>query len=473
LCALNPQIFSAYKSPPSPVLIIAKPFRFFSVLIMAALTSDDKSLFLNLTLDSISLSESLGQEADSTYGYVRPSSNLPKAPAKPVSSIGEMLWTNGGTYSDVQISLSKCQQLLKDTAIPETLQLHSIVLYQSGYFKRLLATPTTMQNLTLAPHKTKENIFHLYTAIKLMYTKSWELELNSDNAKGILAACTELEYDEGIHAVNEWIMFNGNKSQESPRSTLGSPRVSQEIDSVDSGVSDIGSAKSSPSIRAVSVTKPRPHVHHVKQPSAPLVPMNPQELYRQLTSPLSHPESRLSLMQQHISTFERISHQNMHHCLQRHFDTCFPFDANLYCATMDSILTLRQQNQLSSSDAAKSIIRLLGVMRNDQTHEAQSHTPILHIMQSQEPVQICSHPPVVPVAMDVILIEIMTNMDANDRLEIASYLAGLSVRRNIQHLRQIKGDETINWEEVERERTEKNTAWIVSDELHHYISQIA
>lgn len=440
---------------------------------MATLASDDKSLFLNLTLDSISLSESLGQEADTTYGYIRPSSNLPKAPVKPVNSIGEMLWTNGRTYSDVQISLSRCQQLLKGTAVPETLQLHSIVLYQSGYFRRLLAPPCSMQNLALAPYKTKENIFHLYTAIKLMYTKRWELELNSENAKGILAACTELEYDEGIHSVNEWIMFNNNRSQQqSPRPTLGSPRVSQETESVDSGVSDIGSAKSSPSIRAVSVTKPHHPVHHVKQPSAPLVPMNPQELYRQLTSPHSQPENRLSLMQQHITTFERISHQNMHHCLQRHFDTCFPFDANLYCATMDSILTLRQQQQLSSSEAAKSIIRLLSVMRNDQTHEAQSHTPILQIMQSHEPVQIYNQPPVVPVAMDVILIEIMTNMDAHDRHEIASYLAGLSVKRNIQHLRQIKGDESINWEEVERERSEKNTAWIVSDDLHQYIAQI-
>ncbi|GAB5591528.1 hypothetical protein Unana1_06428 [Umbelopsis nana] len=438
---------------------------------MAALTSEEQTNYLNLSIGDISLSSFMDEPVDTTYGYVHQSTNLPKPPTNAMNNIGEMLWTHGRTYSDVQISLRKSQELLRDTAIPETLQLHAIVLYQSVYFKKLLASSSSMNNLILGPRKTKEDLVHLYTAIKLMYTKNWQQELTTDNAQGVLSACTELEYDEGTRCVNEWLSFNGNKHLNSPQTPQESPRKSNEIASLDSGVSDVGSAKSSPSIRAVSVPPKVPQ--HGKQPSSsPLVPMNPQELYRQLTTPHSPAETKISIMQQHIGTFERISHMNMHHCLQRHFDTCFPFDANLYCATMDSILTLKQQQQISSSEAAKCVIRLLGVMRNDQTHETQSHAPILTAMQSQEPVHIHVQPPVVPVAMDVILIEIMTHMDQVDRVEVASYLAGESVKRNIRHLRQIRGDEGLNWEEIERERTERNTAWIVTTDLHNYISQV-
>jgi hypothetical protein len=436
---------------------------------MAALTSDEQTNYLSLSIGDMSLTGFLDEPVDTTYGYVHQSTSLPKPPMNTTNSIGEMLWTYGKSYSDVQISLRKSQELLKNTTIPETLQLHSLVLYQSCYFKKLLATPSTMKDLILGPRKTKEDLVHLYTAIKLMYTKDWQQEISIDNAQGILSACVELEYNEGVRSVNEWISFHETKSQNCPQAPQECPRKSHESASLDSGVSDVGSAKSSPSIRAVSVPRAPQLTRHS---SAPLVPMNPQELYRQLTTPSSPAETKISLMQHHIGTFERVSHQNMHHCLQRHFDTCFPFDANLYCATMDSILTLRQQQQLSSSEAAKSVIRLLGVMRNDQTHESQSHAPILAAMQTQEPIHIAAHLPVVPVAMDVILIEIMSHMDHADRAEVASYLAGESAKRNIRHLRQIKGDEGINWEEIERERSEKNMAWVITDELHHYISQI-
>lgn len=430
---------------------------------MAALTSGDQTSFLSLAIGDISLSGFLDEPVDNTYGYVHQSSNLPKPPTNLTNSIGEMLWIHGRTYSDVQISLRKSQELLKNTTIPESLQLHSMVLYQSNYFKKLLATPSSMKNLVLGPCKTKDDLVHLYTAIKLMYTKGWQQELNMDNAQGVLSACLELEYEEGIRSVNEWLSFASRKPLQVPCEKL------HENASMDSGVSDISSAKSSPSLRTISVPIPP---QHARKSSAPLVPMNPQELYRQLTSATAPADTKIATMQHHINTFERVSHNNLHQCLQRHFDTCFPFDANLYCATMDSILTLRQQQHLSSSEAAKSVIRLMGVMRNDQAHEAQSHSPIVEAMQSQTPIHIVVHPPVVPVAMDVILIEIMSHLEPNDRIEVASFLSGQSVKRNIKHLRQIKGDEGIDWEEIERERSEKNTAWVITDELHHYISQI-
>ncbi|KAH8556335.1 hypothetical protein BGW37DRAFT_472124 [Umbelopsis sp. PMI_123] len=433
---------------------------------MTALSSEDQTNFLQLSIGDISLSGIMDEPVDNTYGYVHQSSSLPKPPVNPTNSIGEMLWTYGQSYSDIQISLRKSQELLKDTVIPESLQLHSIVLYQSNYFKKLLATPSSMKNLVLGPRKTKEDLVYLYVAIKLMYTKAWQQELNMENAQGVLSACLELEYDEGIRSVNEWLSFTARKSLQVPKE-MG--EKGHENASMDSGVSDVSSAKSSPRIRAVSVPIPP---QHGRKSSAPLVPMNPQELYRQLTSATTPAETKISTMQHHISTFERISHSNLHHCLQRHFDTCFPFDANLYCATMDSILTLQQQQHLSSSEAAKSVIRLMGVMRNDQAHEAQSHSPIVEAMQTGGPIHIVVEPPVVPVAMDVILIEIMSHLEQSDRIEVASFLAGQSVKRNIKHLRQIKGDEEVNWDEIERERSDTNTAWVVTNELNHYISEI-
>src|ERR1700709_720546 len=156
---------------------------------MAALTSDENTLFLNFSIGDISLSDCLVEQVDTAYGYVHQSSSLPKAPTAGLNSVGEMLWTYGRSYSDVQISLQKSQKLLRDTAVPETLQLHSLVLYQSEYFKRLLATPSNTKNLILGPRKTKENMVHMYTAIHLMYTKDWQKELNDDNAQGILSAC--------------------------------------------------------------------------------------------------------------------------------------------------------------------------------------------------------------------------------------------------------------------------------------------
>ncbi|CAG8756749.1 17281_t:CDS:1 [Gigaspora margarita] len=137
-------------------------------------------------------------------------------------SIGELLWDNGKMYSDVKLSFEDREGLAVRAGIPSELRLHSLVLFQSQFFKEQLtqtsSTVSTLPKSNLKREKqiivklpyrvNEEDMVNFYCTLKLMYTKKWDTELANNLAKGVgcLSVCWEIGFHEGIEACWKWLV---------------------------------------------------------------------------------------------------------------------------------------------------------------------------------------------------------------------------------------------------------------------------
>ncbi|CAG8514005.1 3306_t:CDS:1 [Paraglomus brasilianum] len=137
-------------------------------------------------------------------------------------SVGQLLWENGESYSDVRLSFEDKGILAMEAGIPTELRLHSIVLFQSQFFKEQLSHTSTnvpsspasnvireKQIIVRLPARVaEEDMVNFYCTLKLMYTKAWNSELANNLAKGVgcLSVCCEIGFHEGIAECWAWLV---------------------------------------------------------------------------------------------------------------------------------------------------------------------------------------------------------------------------------------------------------------------------
>ncbi|CAB4405314.1 unnamed protein product [Rhizophagus irregularis] len=156
----------------------------------------------------------------------KPSPSRNKRP-KYYQSVGELLWQNGQMYSDVRLTFEDRGILASSAGIPSELRLHSLVLYQSQFFKDQLsvisaAVPTSPNSniikekqiiVRLPSHVIEEDMINFHCTLKLMYTKNWDNELANNLTKGVgcLSVCCEIGFYEGIEACWKWLVKKCNR----------------------------------------------------------------------------------------------------------------------------------------------------------------------------------------------------------------------------------------------------------------------
>ncbi|CAJ0755106.1 12055_t:CDS:2 [Entrophospora sp. SA101] len=147
--------------------------------------------------------------------------------SKDYPNVGELLWDQGRIYSDVKLTFEDNGVLAKKAGIPIELRLHSIVLFQSQFFKDQLSKNSSLSTLIsrekqiivkLPSRVTEEDMVNFYCTLKLMYTKRWDHELSDNLSKGVgcLSVCFEIGYSEGIEICWKWIIrkCNHDKNKE-------------------------------------------------------------------------------------------------------------------------------------------------------------------------------------------------------------------------------------------------------------------
>ncbi|CAG8444950.1 5275_t:CDS:2 [Cetraspora pellucida] len=140
-------------------------------------------------------------------------------------SVGELFWNDGKMYSDVRLTFENREILAKCTGIPSELRLHSIVLFQSQFFKEQLSRSSSIPKNNMMNEKqiivrlpayiSEEDIINFYCTLKLMYTKNWDSELADNLAKGVgcLSVCCEIGFHEGIEACWKWLVRKCNRDK--------------------------------------------------------------------------------------------------------------------------------------------------------------------------------------------------------------------------------------------------------------------
>ncbi|RIA97245.1 hypothetical protein C1645_752858 [Glomus cerebriforme] len=146
---------------------------------------------------------------------------------KHYQSVGELLWQGGRMYSDVKLTFEDRGVLATRAGIPSELRLHSLVLFQSQFFKEQLSVTSTAvptspgsninkekQIIVRLPSRvTEEDMINFYCTLKLMYTKNWDIELANNLTKGVgcLSVCCEIGFHEGIEACWKWLVRKCNR----------------------------------------------------------------------------------------------------------------------------------------------------------------------------------------------------------------------------------------------------------------------
>ncbi|CAI2178812.1 3061_t:CDS:2 [Funneliformis geosporum] len=144
-------------------------------------------------------------------------------------SVGELFWKEGQMYSDVRLSFEDRGILAARAGIPTELRLHSLVLFQSQFFKEQLSVTSAAipsspasniikekQIIVRLPSRiTEEDIINFYTTLKLMYTKNWDVELANNLTKGVgcLSVCCEIGFHEGIETCWKWLVSKCNRDK--------------------------------------------------------------------------------------------------------------------------------------------------------------------------------------------------------------------------------------------------------------------
>ncbi|CAG8665837.1 746_t:CDS:1, partial [Acaulospora morrowiae] len=144
-------------------------------------------------------------------------------------NVGELLFDNGQIYSDVRLSFEDHGVLATRAGIPSELRLHSIVLFQSQFFKDQLSQTSAVASssstsnvlrekqiiVKLPTRVNEEDLVSFHCTLRLMYTKNWDHELADNLAKGVgcLSVCYEIGFHEGIEACWKWLVRKCNRDR--------------------------------------------------------------------------------------------------------------------------------------------------------------------------------------------------------------------------------------------------------------------
>ncbi|CAG8496541.1 12043_t:CDS:2 [Funneliformis mosseae] len=194
-------------------------------------------------------------------------------------SVGELLWKEGQMYSDVRLSFEDRGTLAARAGIPTELRLHSLVLFQSQFFKEQLsvtsaAVPSSPSSniikekqiiVRLPSRITEEDIINFYSTLKLMYTKNWDVELANNLTKGVgcLSVCCEIGFHEGIEACWKWLVnkCNRDKNKEMMRRLIEAyPNLHEQFSEPDEKINP--NVFASIPYQSSSKSKRNSHVHH-------------------------------------------------------------------------------------------------------------------------------------------------------------------------------------------------------------------
>ncbi|KAL1919491.1 uncharacterized protein VTP21DRAFT_2184 [Calcarisporiella thermophila] len=132
-------------------------------------------------------------------------------------NVGELLWEAGLPYSDVRLTFDDGGRMAELSGLPAQLRLHSLILCQSEFFRRQLLEIGTSRPHPIRPKHivvrvpetvTREDMIYFHTALKLIYTKTWDAELQDDlsTGVGVLSVCYEIGFAEGVEEIWRWLM---------------------------------------------------------------------------------------------------------------------------------------------------------------------------------------------------------------------------------------------------------------------------
>ncbi|CAG8600319.1 16842_t:CDS:1 [Dentiscutata erythropus] len=177
-------------------------------------------------------------------------------------SVGELLWDNGKMFSDVKLSFEDREGLAARAGIPSELRLHSLILFQSQFFKEQLSQTSSnvsslpksnmrkeKQIIVKLPYRVnEEDMVNFYCTLKLMYTKKWDIELANNLAKGVgcLSVCWEIGFHEGIEACWKWLVrkCSRDRNKEMMKKLIDAyprlhERFTHQVDNVNSSLAEL------------------------------------------------------------------------------------------------------------------------------------------------------------------------------------------------------------------------------------------
>ncbi|CAG8573978.1 1642_t:CDS:2 [Funneliformis caledonium] len=427
-------------------------------------------------------------------------------------SVGELLWEEGQMYSDVRLSFEDRGTLAARAGIPTELRLHSLVLFQSQFFKEQLsvtsaAVPSSPSSniikekqiiVRLPSRITEEDIINFYSTLKLMYTKNWDVELANNLTKGVgcLSVCCEIGFHEGIEACWKWLVnkCNRDKNKEMMRRLIEAyPNLHEQFSEPDEKINP--NVFASIPYQSSSKSKRNSHVHHRSSrrsnksrrrtnssgngnlsnrqsvpPKIKLYRGDASMLNDSSTSPCVPFEKSYAISSKRACSKMQIE--------SRQDSKCFPFLEH-FVSIFDSINQLGRAKRISSPEALDYTLRMLNVIKIEHAHFHTLHMPSQNkqlkpsksskSLKSLNRSRPTSPSPSSPSAMsasnsnntppivlheslDEPLSQILKNILApKEQKHLCDFLWAPSNISNLMHLREIRSDDEDNMEEDEFE----------------------
>ncbi|CAG8492164.1 21897_t:CDS:2 [Dentiscutata erythropus] len=344
----------------------------------------------------------------SPYFYNKQNINIDNYP-----NVGELLWNEGKTFSDVRLTFEDKGVLANCAGIPSELRLHSVVLFQSQFFKEQLSQSPSMLKrniinekqiiVRLPTHVNEEDIINFYCTLKLIYTKKWDLELANNLSKGVgcLSVCCEIGFQEGIEACWKWLVRKCNRDRNFEMMKLlidAYPNLHEkfthQVEPVSKPFFNYSNLSRNPRSKRRSRRNNRPkHLYRKNSHDTSTSPTsatfsNPLVLSH-TSHPfpvLSHPPTQfdnLRILNTWISKFESYSISSKRSCAKFPFEArddnrCFPF-IKRFSSVFDSINQLGRSKCITSSQCLDFALRMLNVIKIEHSHFHKLHIQPLNL----------------------------------------------------------------------------------------------
>ncbi|CAG8736043.1 11020_t:CDS:2, partial [Racocetra fulgida] len=426
-------------------------------------------------------------------------------------SVGELLWDNGKMFSDVRLSFEDREGLAIRAGIPSELRLHSIVLFQSQFFKEQLSQTSSnisslpksnmrkeKQIIVKLPYRVnEEDMVNFYCTLKLMYTKKWDSELANNLAKGVgcLSVCWEIGFHEGIEACWKWLVrkCSRDRNKEMMKKLIDAyPRLHEkfthQVDLVNNSLTELFSDTSlqrAPSLTKSSSKKaptlPRRSMRRENRPKATRRIAKTGESEQTLLAPLlksdsdtstsTSTNSSISLKVSSISLKDSSTSLNTSLASikasstslgtqyenlpleAREDNRCFPFLEH-FISIFESINQLGKVKLISSKECLDYALRMLNVIKIEHSHFHMLHNTSNQRNRLGE--ELSSQPIVLHESLDepltILLKEILLPIEQK---HLCDYLWAPSNVSNLMHLREIRSDNVNLMEEDEFEEFEQ------------------
>ncbi|CAG8694894.1 1242_t:CDS:2, partial [Gigaspora rosea] len=397
-------------------------------------------------------------------------------------SVGELLWDNGKMYSDVKLSFEDREGLEVRAGIPSELRLHSLVLFQSQFFKEQLSqTSSTVSTLSKSNLRREKQII-----VKLPYRVNEEDMVN-------FYFCWEIGFHEGIEACWKWLVRKccRDRNKEMMKKLIEAyPRLhekfTQQDDIVNSSLAELlndTSLQRAPSLTKSSSKKvPTLPRRSMRRPKNARRISKTGESEKTFLAPLLRSDNMLtqtlpSLVSSHtllpfptiptsipinfnnvqtldiwISKFETFSITSRRSCASfpleaRDDNRCFPFLGH-FVSIFESINQLGRMKIITSKDCLDFALRMLNVIKIEHSHYHMLHN---RSNQTNKGEKVLSQSIVLHESLDepltILLKEILSPID---KKHLCDYLWAPSNISNLMHLREIRsGNSNLMVDEFE------------------------